>query len=201
MNEYKAFEAVKKFHQKNGAVIAEQPSGLPVSTALLRQRLMLEELGELACACHDGDLEKIADGLCDLLYVVLGTCVSLGIPVKADLIDANAVAKLAPTIITCRYLTDLSKAISKCLEEALMTDQDKHHRITRLTLERAISEINGFAFIYQINLEECFFEVHRANMSKNLGGAIDGRKYGDNDAKGEGYRPPNLKPILGIVEA
>lgn len=39
----------------------------------LRASLMVEELGELMVAMSDCDLVKVADGLADLLYVVLGT--------------------------------------------------------------------------------------------------------------------------------
>lgn len=46
----------------------------------LRARLMLEELGELLTASAMNDVEEIADGLADLLYVTLGTAVEWGLP-------------------------------------------------------------------------------------------------------------------------
>lgn len=45
-----------------------------------RCQLMLEELGELICALDDKDPIAAADAAGDLLYVVLGTCVTYGIP-------------------------------------------------------------------------------------------------------------------------
>jgi len=199
MNNYRAFEAVKEFHQKNGAVIATSPTLLPDSTMLLRQRLMLEELGELATACHDQDLEKVADGLCDLMYVVLGSCVSLGIPIEADFSNAGFKAAVPSAAVTVRYLADLSQAITNCILAILDRPVGETLVSIKQVFDRAMSEINGLAFIYQIELETCFFEVHRANMSKNLGGATDGKKYGASDAKGEGFQPPNLRPILRLA--
>jgi hypothetical protein len=46
---------------------------------VLRLRLMMEELGELSCAMHEKDLIEVADGLIDLLYVVVGTAVEYGL--------------------------------------------------------------------------------------------------------------------------
>lgn len=60
--------------------------------ALLRVRLMQEELAELTKALSLEDLVGIADGLADLLYVVYGTAVQLGIdigPVFAEVHRSN----------------------------------------------------------------------------------------------------------------
>ena len=53
---------------------------IPAEEVVLRLRLMMEELGELASAMHAQDPVGIADGLADLLYVTIGTCVSYGLP-------------------------------------------------------------------------------------------------------------------------
>jgi len=58
--------------------------------------------------------------------------------------------------------------------------------------------IYGMGIIYGLNLDECFKEVHRSNMSK-LG--ADGKPIYRSDGKvlkGENYSPPNLKRILNI---
>jgi predicted HAD superfamily Cof-like phosphohydrolase len=205
---YQAFESVKEFLQKNGHLVqdVDNPAPLPITTMLLRERLMLEELGELASACHEEDLEKIADGMCDLLYVVLGTGVSFGVPVKCRwLTSLSESAKVAPTVVTAQYLAVVCKSISDCVElvarNADATGQYLNETDTlrvMSTLGRAVRSINDFSAIYFIELGRCFCEVHRANMSKNLGGATDGKKYGTSDAKGEGFQPPNLRPILGL---
>jgi len=47
---------------------------------LYRAHLMLEELGETIRALGTLDEEELADGLADLIYVVVGTAESFGIP-------------------------------------------------------------------------------------------------------------------------
>jgi predicted HAD superfamily Cof-like phosphohydrolase len=46
----------------------------------LRVRLMMEELAETVTAMHEGDIPNVADGLADLVYVVIGTALAYGIP-------------------------------------------------------------------------------------------------------------------------
>lgn len=48
-----------------------------------REGLIGEEFDELVNAMADGDLEGIADGCADLLYVVFGTALAFGIPIDA----------------------------------------------------------------------------------------------------------------------
>lgn len=70
----------EEFAAKNGHPAPAAPTGDPdPKVTILRLRLMMEELGELACAIHAKDLTKIADGICDLLYVTVGTAVAHGL--------------------------------------------------------------------------------------------------------------------------
>ena len=58
--------------------------------------------------------------------------------------------------------------------------------------------VYGMADIYGIDLDACFREVHRSNMSK-LG--EDGKPIKRADGKflkGPNYSPPDLKTVLGI---
>lgn len=50
------------------------------STAGLRTQLLLEELSEVLEALQEGDEVKLADGLADLLYVVIGTATTYSLP-------------------------------------------------------------------------------------------------------------------------
>lgn len=72
---------IREFHR---ALYGDQHVTLQNKEAMLsRVRLMLEELGELACRIHEEDLVGTADGLIDLLYVTFGTADLLEIPVAA----------------------------------------------------------------------------------------------------------------------
>lgn len=48
----------------------------------LRQDLIKEEMFETISALQAGDLDKIADGICDSIVVLLGTAVTYGIDVR-----------------------------------------------------------------------------------------------------------------------
>lgn len=48
----------------------------------LRATLIMEESTELCEALLRHDLTEVVDGMCDLIYVVLGTAVSLGIDLE-----------------------------------------------------------------------------------------------------------------------
>jgi len=75
-------DEVKEFHEKYGCVINLLPTIVDAETANLRRKLIREECQELLLGMCDNDIVEIADGLADLLYVVLGTAVSYGIPIE-----------------------------------------------------------------------------------------------------------------------
>lgn len=63
--------------QSDGVV--QQAKGDP---RVYRAHLMLEELAETIKALYCGSEAQLADGLADLLYVVIGTCETFGIPTE-----------------------------------------------------------------------------------------------------------------------
>lgn len=71
---------VLEFHDAQGQFCPVQPEGsIPEEVQILRLRLMHEELYEYILAIQEGEpVEKIADSICDLLYVVVGTAVAHG---------------------------------------------------------------------------------------------------------------------------
>ena len=85
---------VRKFMVKHSQFKKRMPSQATNEVAVLRLRLMMEELGEIATAIHkvqalpllvDRDqffeaMAELADGLADLVYVVVGTAIAYGIP-------------------------------------------------------------------------------------------------------------------------
>jgi predicted HAD superfamily Cof-like phosphohydrolase len=70
---------VREFHDKFGCVIAEKPTALDEATRELRINLIEEEFKELIEALRDNDMVAAIDGMCDLIVVILGTAVSMGI--------------------------------------------------------------------------------------------------------------------------
>jgi predicted HAD superfamily Cof-like phosphohydrolase len=83
---------VYDFHVKFGHLINTKPTVVSNGIRALRFNLIEEELTELRNAAVEGDLEKVADGCADLIYVVIGTAISYGIdlrPVWAEVQKAN----------------------------------------------------------------------------------------------------------------
>ncbi len=82
--------ALLTFHRTFGAFISPHPTAdIPPQVRELRIRLIQEELEEYAAAARAGDLVGVADGLTDLLYVVLGAMVAHGLHEVAEALFAE----------------------------------------------------------------------------------------------------------------
>ena len=80
--ESNAQNMVHEFHETFGLVINEYPT-LPSKEVLnLRVSLIDEEAEEFKLAAADGNMVEMADALGDLLYVVYGAAISLGIDLE-----------------------------------------------------------------------------------------------------------------------
>lgn len=74
---------VHLFHRKMGLAHPKIPQLLDEDDRRRRVRFMLEELNEFIKACEENDLPNAADALIDLVYVVMGTGVMMGLPWQA----------------------------------------------------------------------------------------------------------------------
>jgi len=72
-------EKVKEFQIMAGSTLNDVPTLLDKKILNLRYDLKCEELSELKYAIETNDIVEIADALGDLLYLILGTSVSMGI--------------------------------------------------------------------------------------------------------------------------
>jgi NTP pyrophosphatase (non-canonical NTP hydrolase) len=74
-------ELVMEFHKKYGLHIGHKPGfdSLTKDLEMLRLSLISEELEELGFALLDRDLVEVADALGDLVYVIYGFAIVLGI--------------------------------------------------------------------------------------------------------------------------
>lgn len=77
-----AQKMVLEFHKQFNIHVAQTPTVLDEATQTLRNRLIQEEFEELQEAMQTKDLPAMAKELADLLYVVYGTAVSLGIDME-----------------------------------------------------------------------------------------------------------------------
>jgi predicted HAD superfamily Cof-like phosphohydrolase len=77
-----AQKMVQEFHEQFDIHISTTPSVPDEATQILRNRLIQEEFEEFQEAMQSKDLSAMAKELADLLYVVYGTGVSLGIDME-----------------------------------------------------------------------------------------------------------------------
>ena len=105
----------------------------------LRARLMCEELGETLEAMSNDDMEGVADGLADLVYVVAGTALALGIPLDKvwDEVQRSNMSKF-PECDICGgsgQLQDLDNTVSldcpECSGAGLVALRDDHGKIIK----------------------------------------------------------------------
>jgi predicted HAD superfamily Cof-like phosphohydrolase len=89
---------VREFHETFGLACADRPSPVGSELAEVRQRLLEEEVRELADAARQGRLDEIARELADVVYVAYGTAISYGIDLDAVLAEVHRanMSKLGP---------------------------------------------------------------------------------------------------------
>ena len=80
-------EKVRDFQESKGFPTSVELSD--VSTLMYRNSLLIEGIAELFQAICKKDRVEIADGLADVLYLVLGTCGMLDIPIDAVLEEVH----------------------------------------------------------------------------------------------------------------
>jgi predicted HAD superfamily Cof-like phosphohydrolase len=80
---------VREFHEVFGLARADRPTHLSPEQAEVRQRLLEEEVAELAEAARGGELASLARELADVVYVAYGTAVAYGIDLDAVLAEVH----------------------------------------------------------------------------------------------------------------
>lgn len=85
-------QMVRDFHLKYGAPVRTVPTLIPAKDRLRRARLIVSEAAEFLEAADKDDLVEMTDALADLLVVVYGAAVELGVdlePVFAEVQRSN----------------------------------------------------------------------------------------------------------------
>jgi predicted HAD superfamily Cof-like phosphohydrolase len=77
---FKLMQAVQAYHTEAGVLPTIKPTIPDSSRVQLRKNLEEEEHLETMKALEEGNLEEIADGLADKIWVCIGTALEYGIP-------------------------------------------------------------------------------------------------------------------------
>jgi predicted HAD superfamily Cof-like phosphohydrolase len=209
---YTANDMVRDFHLKAHHLILESINLLvPFSIATLRIRLISEESAELITAMMDKKIDSVADSIADLIYVAYGTGISYGIEVQDFWPDDKDLKPLGvPDDETiCIMAVSLNLALSELTAMIIYATMEKcpcgkDHSFRERRGYSLKGEMNDYliylsrlAIEWGIPIKEVFEEVHRSNMTKNLGVPRSGEKYASGvDPKGPGYQPPRIDKIL-----
>lgn len=180
---------VRAFHERFRCNIGD-PADPKIFNGPFRSAFIREEAGETLDALRDEDAEGMIDGLCDLLYVTIGSAIEFGI----DLSIFSFVHRVFPSpcadlIIRKAYWSDVLKKISDGAAEAI----DSNAAIVDVTahLVVLIFVINSVVNAWGLDIRPFWDEVQRANMSKVPSGSINVKTI-----KPPGWTPPNHAPIL-----
>lgn len=73
-------ESVRRWQEACGDIHPSSPEFPPPKLTNLRIKLLEEEFDEYLAAEEAGDMVGIADGLGDMIYVIVGTALHYGIP-------------------------------------------------------------------------------------------------------------------------
>lgn len=94
----KLIKQVTEFHEKFGHLVEDKPKLPALLILVLRHKMIQEELDEYKEAYEEGDLVKMADALGDMMYLVVGGAIEIGIGSKMeeimDEIQASNMSKL-----------------------------------------------------------------------------------------------------------
>ncbi|CAM6053371.1 unnamed protein product [Sphagnum tenellum] len=171
---YKVINDVRDFHIAFEQRVADAP-GLPSNDERnLRRNLLAEEIQELGDAEYDNDLIEVADALCDILYIVLGTCVSYGLGGFGDYPQASwGETPRLPSGEKRSLRTSCLTAINKAHKDYVKAEEANDLDGIRKSLEELTNAVFSCSHIYAIPLRSIFDEVHLSNMKKLVDGYIN----------------------------
>ena len=190
------YNKVKEFHTVFGHPVAveKQHSLFNENKKLLsfRMSLIIEEINELKDAYNANDLVEFVDALADILYVVYGAGLVFGVQFQ-NAYDVNSVVTNTNNNILSERNDSLYNSLfdsSNGLFEAIKVLNSES--ITTLDLFedvccRIIKLVYMLSECVRVNIDDCFSEVHRSNMTKVCSTEEDAKLtvewYKDNDIR------------------
>lgn len=95
-------QMLREFHSTAGLPLPAHPTATPeLGSQTGRAKILAEEVRELADAIEAGDIIGIADASADVVYAVVGTAVTYGVPFDAVFAEVHRsnMTKLTPRVV------------------------------------------------------------------------------------------------------
>jgi predicted HAD superfamily Cof-like phosphohydrolase len=180
---------VLAFHKRFGSHIGNvrEPR---VYNGVFRAGFIREESREFQTALLADDAVEMADGLCDLLYVTIGSGIEFGIDMTVRVPrfdDAKPDPGMALIDRREEWIERFQFATRRCSEEIARGDVHACAAVLAAMVELIKAAVKAWG----INLRPLWKEVHRSNMEKVPSGSINVKTI-----KPPGWKRPNLRPIL-----
>jgi predicted HAD superfamily Cof-like phosphohydrolase len=160
------FNKVKEFHTVFGHPINSSNYYLTSTNPTLipfRLSLIKEEINELLEAYANKDLIEIIDACADILYVIYGACLAFGIDnIGYGLLFHSANTNTNETMINKQSIKEHMEIMKSLLNDLNDTTPSKYQFIFRQLILYVYNICNDLC----VNINDCFNEVHRSNMTK-----------------------------------
>jgi len=182
-------QCVKDFHHAFSHPIADKfDAKIFKDNTLMEFRLSLinEEIKELTQAVKDHDDIEILDACADIMYVILGFCVVLGIELY-DVARADAYLMHGCDNMTCtceKHDMEIIGSIDKYYNELVVSVSESDIENVKCKFKNILYSVYRFSLKLNTDLDDVFNDVHESNMSKlcrNEDVAIKTVKFYDSD--------------------
>lgn len=148
---------------------------------MMRFGLIEEEFSEYKDAVREIDVVEIADALADMIYVIYGAALTIGVDLESFIEDRD---------------TNKDASLYEAFEDLVLSVQESYLDGVIKALADMVESIEGIAERLTFDLKACIDEVHRSNMTKL---DADGKPIFREDGKimkSDLYEPPNLEEIV-----
>jgi predicted HAD superfamily Cof-like phosphohydrolase len=169
------YQKVKEFHEDfNHPISVESQMNIFDSDPKLvefRLNKIQEELDELKVAISNDDFIECIDAICDLMYFVYGSFLAFG--VNFDELEKKSIRIFDfPKNYTNIFKNDQStmnlqvSILEQHFSLLCTMCEAKNFEITIKYLSKLIAQCYTLGTMFGVDIDECFAEVHRSNMTK-----------------------------------
>lgn len=184
------------YHERFSSFIGD-PNNPKIYNGEFRAAFIVEETGETADALEAEDAVEIIDGICDTLYVTIGTLLEFGLIDPGSVpFEFQHIDKPAPTMKLIDDKHEWANRFRTVGEIAAhVIRAGRPLAVIHGELVAVVVMCNAALSTWGLDVRPFWNEVHRSNMEKIPSGKIDVKSI-----KPPGWQGPRMAPILVAQE-